>query len=620
MKYSLFILSVLLLCSCKIENQKTPITFEDLKSLETPSFFAVSPDGDKMAYAVGDSLYVKMFNNPDRIWTISGGMKPEATNANQFLRWSNDGNQFVYRRNGHEVVLSNTDGSKQQILVSKESGFDLQTLQNFYMEGARWSPNDRFITFPALETSSQDVAQLWLYDLNLDQMLPLTKETEMVVSNDWITDDQLVYGIGAFIGKKGVIKQMEVSTGEISVIIEGNESVFIQLEYNKTSEFLFASSSSYTPYLFSKAKNALFKEYDQNLPRANYRTWLVNGRWLLGQHKVGMDYLPFKAHIDSSSYLKINSETGTLQLEEIMSHEGKEYVYYTRESGNLPKSIFRAEIMQDGVTLTNEAFLFNSTEVFTGKQMPEAEIINWKQDSVVLSALLFLPTQVKERAPLILMPYSNAYLNRFPKMDYFLEKGVLLLTSKGYAVAFANNSGGTNRQRIDKEYGPLEMRDALSFMDAVGDHSRVDTSQVALIGHSHGATMVSYFVSHSDRFDVAIGINGAYDWIRQANEYTGRMYGFPYGMGGMPNELPGKYKSYSPMENVNQISTPMLLVAGENDGQIPPAHAEEVHKKLEDAGKTSELLYFEDEGHLIEKEENQREFWERVLKFIGVHL
>lgn len=620
MKYSLLIISVLLLCSCKITGQKTPITFEDLKTLETPSFFAVSPDGDKMAYAIGDSLYVKILSNPSRIRTISGGMTEEATYANTFLAWSNDSHRFVFRRNADEIVVSTFDGSEQFSIAGGEGQTKLVTLQNFYMEGPKWSPDDRYITFPAQPHAIQSTAQLWFYDRERETLNPKTIEGHMIVSHDWIDEDHLVYGMGGFSGNNGAIKLMEISTGIITVIAYADESIFNEIRYTTETGMVFANSSSFTPYLFKRDQSGTFRDYENELRRAYYTAWSTDGTWLLGQHKVGMDYLPFKAHIDSSSYKKINSEMGTILPTQVMSHAGKDYVYYTRESGTLPKSIFRAEISENGDSLMNEEFLHNSTEAFAGKLLPDAEIISWHQDSVSLDAQLFLPAQVKGRAPLILIPYANAYLNRFPNMDYFLEQGILLLTSQGYAVALANNSGGTNQRRRDKEYGPRELRDALGFLDAVGNHPRVDTSNVALIGHSHGATMVSYFISHSDRFDVAVGINGAYDWIRQANEFPGRMYGFPYGMGGMPNELPEKYDSYSPMENIDRISTPLLLVAGEGDGQIPPVHAEEFHNRLEGAGKTSELLYFEDEGHLIEKEENQREFWERVLKFIGAHL
>jgi dipeptidyl aminopeptidase/acylaminoacyl peptidase len=488
------------------------------------------------------------------------------------------------------------------------------------MEGPKWSPDDRYITFPAQVHDNQSTAQLWFYDTEEKIIEPKTFENKMIVSHDWIDEDHLVYGLGDFSGNSGAIKQKQLSTGIISVITSGEESIFNEVRYTSETGMLFASSSSFSPYLFKRDHTDLFKAYENKLPKAYYKAWSTDGNWLVGQHKVGMDYLPFKAHIDSTSYQKIDSEKGTILPQKVLRHDDKVYLYYSRESGTLPKSIFRAEISQNGKSLLNEEILITSTEAFADKLLPDAEIINWDQDSTKLSAQLFLPAQSTKKVPLVLIPYANTYLNRFPDMDYFLEKGILLLTSQGYAVALPNNSGGTNRRRQDKNYGSLELKDALGFLDAVGNHLKVDTSNVALMGHSHGATMVSYFISHSDRFDAAIGINGAYDWIRQANEFPGRMYGFPFGMGGTPVDLPEKYKSYSPLENVNLISTPILLVSGEKDEQIPSIHAQVFHQALLESGRKTKIIYFEDEGHLIEKEENQSVFWEEVLEFLNTHL
>jgi dipeptidyl aminopeptidase/acylaminoacyl peptidase len=618
-KYSILCIIIGIISSCQYAKNTTSITFEELKDFKTPSFFAVSPDGDKIAYVVGDSLFVGLIIEPDNAKSISSGLALESNNAVQFLVWSNVSNQLIFRRNSSEVVLSNVDGSQQQVLVGKETDLPLQTLLNFYMEGPRWSPNDRYLTFPA-KSATQKVAQLWSYDLKEKKLYPITNESEMVVSHDWIDENHLVYSIGAFIGSKGAVKELTLSTGTKTLIAEGNESVFTQVNYNPNSELLFSNSSSYTPYLFIKSEEGIFEKYDHKLPRANYRAWSVNGKWLLGLTKQGLNYLPFKVHIDSSSFQIISSDLGTYGLETVRKQNGKSYVFYTKESGNLPKSILRAEFREDGDSLQNQEFLYNSVASFGNTVLPKAEIISWDQGSVRLSAQLFVPQQLKVKSPLILIPYANSYLNRFPNMDYFLEEGILLLTSRGYAVALANNSGGTNRNRKDKEYGPLELRDALGFLETVGNHAHVDTSTVALIGHSHGATMVGYFISHSNKFDAAIAINGAYDWSRQATEFAGRMYGFPYGMGGTPEELPEKYKQYSPIDNIGNITTPILLVAGEKDGQIPAVHAESFYQGLLNEGKDVEYLSFEGEEHLIEKNENQRLFWEKVVSFLAQRL
>lgn len=611
----LLLIYLFLICSCQKSKNEVPIIFDDLTELKAPFLFSISPDGRKLAYASSDSLFTKIIDEKSETFLISDGMSSEISNANPFLAWSTDSESFIFRRDNEEIVIVDYRGEKEDVIVSADKGVKLQTLENFYIEGAVWSPNNRYITFPAKDNLTQSRSQLWSYDVVKKELVCLTSENNMIVSHDWVDENSLVYSIGAFIGQKGAIKLLELSSGDKTTLIEGKESVYNQLAYNSKSGLLFASSASYSPYLFKKESADIFTIQEHNLPPAYYSCWTLDGQHLLGRKKAGMNIRPFIIHVDSTSQQMLFAKEGIIGNQQIAKVGDKEYLFYSLESGNLPKSFFKAEISRSRQGITNDSYIYNGESAFEGKSLPKVEIISWLQDGETLTAQLFIPKFLKEKAPLVLIPYANTYTNRFPKLDYFLDQGVLLLLEKGYAVAFANNTGGTNRQRLDKDYGSRELRDALGFMQAVGNHANIDTSRVSLIGHSHGATMVSYFISHSTRFNKAVAINGAYDWILQANDFPGRMYGFPYGMGGTPIELPEKYDTYSPLENIDAIKTPILLITGKNDQQIPPIHGEKFYNALVMAGAQAEFMPFEDEGHLISKVENQRKLWAGILQF-----
>lgn len=95
------------------------------------------------------------------------------------------------------------------------------------------------------------------------------------------------------------------------------------------------------------------------------------------------------------------------------------------------------------------------------------------------------------------------------------------------------------------------------------------------------------------------------------------MSGLPGEMGGVPDSLMTKYKAYSTLENVSRKMSPILILAGQNDTQIPPdINSKAFHEKAAGIGVKSKLHQFEDEGHLILKSENLDFMEKQVLSFI----
>ena len=230
-----------------------------------------------------------------------------------------------------------------------------------------------------------------------------------------------------------------------------------------------------------------------------------------------------------------------------------------------------------------------------------------------LDAQLFLPPEGVRPFPLVVVPYGG-YANEFPKAGYFLTQGVQPLVSRGYAVVLPNTRGIASGAQTDGRYGATQLEDTHALLDALAGAGVADTSRVAVVGHSHGATMAYYYVSHSRRFRAAVAINGAADWVVQAGLQT--MVGLPGGMGGTPEEVPEAYRAASPLANARSVVAPVLAVAGRTDTQIPPSNAEAMTAALQSLGGDATLRVFEDEGHLIERPDNQRAFWSAVFAFL----
>lgn len=197
-------------------------------------------------------------------------------------------------------------------------------------------------------------------------------------------------------------------------------------------------------------------------------------------------------------------------------------------------------------------------------------------------------------------------------MDYFLNEIVFNYLNKGYVIIFPNTRGYSSEVQKD-EYGKVQLQDTHSLIDQIKREFNVDLSHLWVIGHSHGATMVYYYLTHSDLFRGGIAINGAADWIKQAALKS--MTGLPNGMAGTPEELPDKYRAYSPLENINNLKKPMLIVAGKRDGQIPYEINAVAFHNLE--ANNTRLILFDDEGHLIQSSQNKKVLQREIDSFLN---
>lgn len=217
---------------------------------------------------------------------------------------------------------------------------------------------------------------------------------------------------------------------------------------------------------------------------------------------------------------------------------------------------------------------------------------------------------------LIVLPYGG-YANRYPKLDYFLNQLAFPLLDKGYALAFLNTRGYAN-QRLGKGYGAVQLEDTELFLDFWQTQTAQTGKPVFLLGHSHGATMVYYYLTHSDRFTGGIAINGASDWVGQAQ--LKRMTGLPGEMGGTPEEVPELYQAASPMEQISKKMPPILVVSGALDTQIPAEiNALPFYKKARKNRVTAKQLQFIDQGHLISSQAAFAKLKEEVQKFLNKH-
>ncbi len=79
-------------------------------------------------------------------------------------------------------------------------------------------------------------------------------------------------------------------------------------------------------------------------------------------------------------------------------------------------------------------------------------------------------------------------------------------------------------------------------------------------------------------------------------------------------------ESIAPMNHIDKIQKPMLVVAGKNDPRVPLSESVQIAEALKKAGKPVWFLIGKDEGHGFRKKPNQDYQFYATVEFLQEYL
>jgi len=82
----------------------------------------------------------------------------------------------------------------------------------------------------------------------------------------------------------------------------------------------------------------------------------------------------------------------------------------------------------------------------------------------------------------------------------------------------------------------------------------------------------------------------------------------------------GFLESISPINKVDRIKAPLLLIHGENDPRVPVSEAEQMYEAIKSKGGVVEFLKFEDEGHSLSRSDNRLTAYKKIAEFIDKYV
>ena len=476
--------------------------------------------------------------------------------------WSTSGDQVAYtstRRTGQDTdlwVMNPADGTTDHMAAQLSGGG---------WEPLDWSPDDRKILL--MQGVSVNESYLWVVDASTGEMTALTPQDK---------GEQVAYSDARF-SKDG--------KGVYTATDRGSE--FERLVYLDLATKQLKSMSGDIPW----------------------------------------DIIDFALSYDGKKIAFVADEDGLSRLHLLDTATGRELptpklpvgdmgpVHWHRNNRDLAFAFTSAKSPYDCYSLdvdSGKVERWTSSEsAVNTDSFADAELVRWKSfDGKTISGFLYKPpAKFSGKRPVLISihggPEGQARPDFLGRSNYFLnELGIAIITpnvrgSLGYGKTFSKLDNGFRREDTYKDIDAL--------MDWIATRPDLDADRIAITGGSYGGHMtlaVSTFYSGRIRCSIdVVGMSNLVTFLEHTEAYRRDLRRAEYG-----DERDPKMREFleriAPMNNIDKIRKPMLVVAGFNDPRVPVSESDQIAAALKKQGTPVWYMVAKDEGHGYQKKAN----------------
>lgn len=199
-------------------------------------------------------------------------------------------------------------------------------------------------------------------------------------------------------------------------------------------------------------------------------------------------------------------------------------------------------------------------------------------------------------------PFAN-YGDRF-------SAEIQLYAARGYVVLYTNPRGSTS---YGKEFGNLihhnypnhDYDDLMSGVDAVIDKGYVDRDRLYITGGSGGGVLTAWSIGKTDRFKAAVVAKPVINWYSFVLTADNPSFFYKYWFPGLPWNNLDHYMKRSPISLVGNVTTPTMMLTGEEDYRTPMSETEQYYTALKLQKVESVMVRIPGSGHGIASRPSQ---------------
>jgi dipeptidyl aminopeptidase/acylaminoacyl peptidase len=253
--------------------------------------------------------------------------------------------------------------------------------------------------------------------------------------------------------------------------------------------------------------------------------------------------------------------------------------------------------------------------------LAKSDVINFKNRHGDNIQSYFTKAVGRQNAPTIVYPHGGPWARDW----WGFDPEVQFLAAEGFNVLQNNirGSSGYGLKHMTEVYGNFDtvLEDMFDSIENLHNEGLLDKNNVCVYGASYGGYAATQGpMMRPDLFKCAISEAGLYDinaqytsgdirWGRGGKKFLEATFG------------DGKEAdTQSPVNYVNRLKTPFMIIHGEKDIRTPYKEAQTFMKKLDKAGIKYEKMIIAKETHGFSREENRIEKMKRISAFFNKYL
>ena len=648
---SLFVIASLASANADELNPSKTLDYTDIFNIEYAASPRVSPNGEQLIYE-RRSMDVMTDGTRTNLWQIdldSGAQTPLFSGKSNYrmARYSPDGERVAYLssfegdnqlyvrwlKSGVSARITNVEKSPSNISWSPDgkwiafSMFKPQKANSIFKDmpskpkGAKWAGKAKYIDQMSYRSDGRGFVKSGFSHI---YVVPSSGGTPRQVTKGdyhhggkiaWSKDGQSIFIDGDRHEDwqdrplESDIYRVDVGSGEIKNITnrEGPDArpvmnpkrdkiAYVRFEDRKLSS---QNADLYVMNLDGSKATNLTKKLDRGISQ---HQWDKKGNGLYftysdhGQNYVG--YVSLKGKL-STKVAKLGGQSlGRPYTSGDYVVAGTNKLVVTKADTQRPADL---ALVKKGKVKTLTSL---NEDIMGHKTLAKVEALTVKSsvDQRDIESWIALPPNFEQskKYPLILEIHGGPHAAYGP--NFALE--IQLMAAKGYVVVWANPRGSTSygeefANLIHHNYPSQDYDDLMDVVDGVIAKGYIDENELFVTGGSGGGVLTAWIVGKTNRFKAAVVAKPVINWLSFALTADGYSYFTKYWMPGMPWEHVEHLWKHSPLSLVGNVTTPTMLITGENDYRTPMSETEQYYQALQLQKVDSAMVRIPKAGHGI---------------------